>query len=53
MGKETRINEDSLGEVNRLAKILSNGHFVTSARNDTWVIVVTHQGAIIVGKLAI
>ena len=38
MGKETRIDQDSSGEVNRLDEVSSNGHFVTSARNDTWVI---------------
>ena len=53
MGQVTRVDQNSLGETNRLKEVLSNGHYVTSARDDTWVIVVIHQGAIITKKLAI
>ena len=53
MGQVTRVDQNSLGETNRLKEVLSNGHHVTSARDDTWVIVVIHQDAIITEKLAI
>ena len=53
MGQGTRVDQNYLGEVNRLDEILSNSHYVTSARDDIWVIVVIHQNAIIAGELAI
>ena len=53
MGQEIRVDQNSSGEVNKFDRVSSNDHNVTSARNDTWVIVVSHQDAIIVGKLAI
>ena len=34
VGQGTRIDHNSLGEVNRLDEILNNGHYVTSARDD-------------------
>ena len=53
VGQGIKVDQNSLREVNRLDEILSNGHYVTSARDDIWVTIVIHQDAIIVGKLAI
>ena len=53
MGQGTMVSQNSSGEINKLDKVSSNGRYVASARDDAWVIVVTHQDAIIVGKLAI
>ena len=33
VGQGTKVDRNSLGEVNRLDEILSNGHCVTSARD--------------------
>ena len=43
VGKGTRVDQNSSREVNKLDEILSNGHYVTSARDDIWVIIVIHQ----------
>ena len=53
VGQGIKVDQNSSGEVNRLVEILSNGHYVTCARDDIQVTVMTHQDAIIMGKLAI
>ena len=53
MGQETRVGWNSLEEVSKLDRISSNGHFVTSVKDDIWVIVMVHRDVIIVKKLAI
>ena len=53
MGQGTKVDQNSSGEVNKLDEISSNGHYVTSARDDILVIVMIHQDTIIAGKLAI
>ena len=53
VGQEIRVDQNSLGEVNRLAETLSNGHFATSAKDDIRMIATIHQDAIIAKKLAI
>ena len=53
LGQGIRVNQNSSGEVNRPDENLSNDHYVTSARDDIWVIVVIHQDAIIAEELAI
>ena len=53
MDQGTRVNQNRLGEINKLDEISSNGHYVISARDDIWVIVVIHRDAIITKKLAI
>ena len=49
----TRVGQNSSGEINRLDKILGNGHYVTNVRDDIWVIATIRQDAIITKKLAI
>ena len=34
VGQGTKVDQNSLGELNRLSEILSNDHCVTSARKD-------------------
>ena len=34
VGQGTKVNQNTSGEVNRLDEILSNGHCVTSAKDD-------------------
>ena len=53
VGQGIKVEQNSSGEVNRLDEILSNDHYVISARDEIFVTVVIHQDAIIVGKLAI
>ena len=53
MGQETKVNQDSSGEVNKLDGTSSNGHFATSAKDNIWVIVMMHQDAITTEELAI
>ena len=53
MDKRTRIGQNSSGQINKLDEISSNDHYVISARDDIWVIVVIHQDAITAEKLDI
>ena len=34
VGQEIRVDQNSLGHVNKLDEILSSGHYVTNARNN-------------------
>ena len=53
MDQGTKVSQDNSWEVNRIDGTSSSGHFAMNAKDDIWVIVMTHQDAIIVGKLAI
>ena len=53
VGQEIRVDQNSLGQANKLDKILSNGSYVINAKDGIWVTIVILQGAIIVGRLAI
>ena len=35
VGQEIRVDQNNLGQANKLDEILNNGHYVTSARDDT------------------
>ena len=53
MGQETKVGWNSLEEVSKLDGSLSNGHFATSVKDGSWVIIMIHRDAIIVEKLVI
>ena len=53
MGQGTKVDYNSLEEASKLEGTLSSGHSAISAKDDIWVIVITHRNAIIVKNLAI
>ena len=53
MGQGTRVGQDNLGEVSRLGRILSSGHFATNVKDDIWVIVMIPRDAITMEELVI
>ena len=49
--QEIEVHHISLEGISKLGGILSNGHFAISAKDNIWVVVLTHQIAIIVRNL--
>ena len=53
MGQGNKVDSNSLEEASKLKGILSNGHSSMSAKDDIWVIVMTHRNVITMENLAI
>ena len=53
MGQETKVNQDSSGELIRLNGTFNSGHFLMNAKDGIWVIVMAHRDVITTKELVI